>query len=90
MDKTDFLTNVKKLNASANTYDGSEITAAYNGDFKAAGYVKYVITKWMWWECLIGLALTLVVTGSTVLVWQSEEAKEKKLQEKLAEKKNNK
>ena len=90
IDKTDFLTNVKKLNASANTYDGSEITAAYNGDFKAAGYVKYVITKWMWWECLIGLALTLVVTGSTVLVWQSEEAKEKKLQEKLAEKKNNK
>ena len=87
-DKNDFQTSVKKLDTSAKTYNGSAITVAYNGDFKAAGYTKYVITKWMWWECLIGFALTLIVTGSTVLVWQSEDAKEKKLQEKIAEKKN--
>ncbi|MBP5407941.1 MAG: hypothetical protein J6Y42_02260 [Bacilli bacterium] len=86
-DKTDFFTNVKKLDEEAKTYDNKELTKAYNGDYKAAGYTKYVIGKWMWWECLLGFALTLIITGSTALVWQNEDAKEKKRLEKLNEKK---
>ena len=86
-DKTDFLTSIKKLDEDAKTYDGKELTKAYNGDYKAAGYTKYVIGKWMWWECLLGYALTLIITGSTALVWQSEDEKEKKRIEKLNEKK---
>lgn len=86
-DRTDFFTSVKKLDEETKTYDGKELTEAYNGNYKAAGYNKYVIVKWMWWECLLGFALTLIITGSTALVWQNEDAKEKKRLEKLNEKK---
>ena len=85
---TDFFTTTKKLDTESSKYDGKELVKAYNGDVKKAGYTKYVIAKWMWWECLIGFALTLVITGSIFIVWTSEEEKEKKLQEKLNEKKN--
>lgn len=86
-DKTDFFTNVKKLDTDKNTFNGEELVKAYNGDYKAAGYTKYVIAKWMWWECLVGFVLALIISGSTALVWQSESAKEKKLQEKMQDKK---
>ena len=86
-DKTDFFTNVKKLDTDKNTFNGEELVKAYNGDYKAAGYTKYVIAKWMWWECLVGFALALIISGSTAIVWQSESAKEKKLQEKMQDKK---
>lgn len=86
-DKTDFFTNVKKLDTDKNTFNGEELVKAYNGDYKAAGYTKYVIAKWMWWECLVGFVLALIISGSTALVWQSENAKEKKLQEKMQDKK---
>ena len=86
-DKTDFFTNVKKLDTDSNKFNGEELVKAYNGDYKAAGYTKYVIAKWMWWECLVGFVLALIITGSTALVWQSESAKEKKLQEKMQDKK---
>lgn len=86
-DKIDFFTNVKKLDTDKNTFNGEELVKAYNGDYKAAGYTKYVIAKWMWWECLVGFALALIISGSTAIVWQSESAKEKKLQEKMQDKK---
>ena len=87
-DLTDFFTTTKKLDTDAKKYDNKELVSAYNGNVKKAGYTKYVIAKWMWWECLIGFALTLVITGSIFIVWTGEEEKEKKLQEKLNEKKN--
>lgn len=85
---TDFYTSTKKLDKDTKKYDDKDLVEAYNGNVKKAGYTKYVIAKWMWWECLIGFALTLVITGSIYFIWVGEEEKEKKLQEKLNEKKN--
>lgn len=43
----------------------------FNEDIFEAGYFKYVLTRYMWWECLIALVLTLFVTGATVIVWNN-------------------
>ena len=34
-------------------------------------YFKYALTRYIWWECLIALVLTLFVTGATVIVWNN-------------------
>ena len=81
-DVTDFYTNVKKLDTEAKKYNGEELKEAYNGDVKKAGYNKYVFAKWMWWECLIGIALTLVITGSICIIWVGSEKDEKEQGEK--------
>lgn len=89
-DYTDFYTSTKKLDTTANTYNGKELTVCYDQNIKKAGYGKYVFANWMWWEALLGAALTLVITGSTVVVWQGEEKKELDRKAKIDAKKANK
>lgn len=48
----------------------------YNEDIFAAGYTKYVIGRYIWWEVLITIILVEIVCGSFVLVWNAEEEKE--------------
>lgn len=67
-------------------YANKDITTGLNENIKAAGYFGYAFTHHIWWQALIAIALTLVVTGSTVIVWEGDL---KKQQENL-NKKNNK
>lgn len=90
VDKTDFFTSYKKLDTENNKYDDKDVTVAYNGDVKKAGYFKYVFTKWMWWECLIGFGLAFIITGSTFVIWQDNEQTEKARKERLESKKSEK
>ena len=69
--------NGKKINEDLK----AEINAfkeSYNNDIYAAGYNKYVFTRYIWWEALIAILLFEVVCASFVLVWNSEEQKTKK------------
>ncbi len=71
-------------------YQDKELVKGYNEDIKKAGYFGYAFTHHIWWQALIAIALTLVVTGSTVLVWESEAKKEKEAQAKREKNKANK
>ena len=71
-------------------YQAKELVKGYNEDIKKAGYFGYAFTHHIWWQALIAIALTLVVTGSTVLVWEGEAKKEKEAQAKREKNKANK
>ncbi len=64
-------------------YNGVELTQAFGEDIKKAGYNKYVIGHYLWWEALIAFVLTLVVTGSVLIVWEGEITKENNKKEKV-------
>lgn len=53
-----------------------EFKTVYNEDIYAAGYTKFVLGKYIWWEVLLAAFLVEVVCGSFVLVWNAEEEKE--------------
>lgn len=59
------------------SFDGVEIEKGFDNDIYAAGYFKYAFKKVIWWQSLLALVLTLIVTGSTVIVWEAEAKKEK-------------
>lgn len=82
-DFTDYYTNAKKLDIDTKSYMSKTISVGYDEDIADAGYAKFVITKYIWWEALIAIVLTLVVTGSTVAVWESEASKEAEKQAKI-------
>ena len=71
-------------------FAGKELEKGYDNDIYAAGYFKYVFKKTIWWQFLLALVLTLVVTGSTVIVWEAEAKKEKEEMAKREAKKNKK
>lgn len=50
----------------------------YNKDIYAAGYTKYVIGRYLWWQVLLAVIIMEAVCGSFVLVWNSETEKTKK------------
>jgi len=74
----DFYLTAKKLNTENGTFYGKELVKAYDEDVVAAGYNKYVFTKWIWWEAILAIVLVEVVTASTVIVWENENEKERK------------
>ena len=71
-------------------YQGKEIKVGYNKDSSKAGYFWYAFTNHIWWQALLAIVLTLVVTGSTVLVWEAETKKEQEAQAKREKNKTNK
>lgn len=64
--------NVESFNENA-----ENVVKGYNGNIQAAGYAKFAIGTYIWWECLIAIILTLFVTGATVLVWDADRLLEK-------------
>ena len=71
-------------------YQAKELNVGYNKDIKKAGYFAYAFGHHIWWQGLLAIVLTLVVTGSTVLVWESEAKKEQEAQAKREKNKTNK
>ena len=55
-----------------------EFKTAYNEDIYAAGYTKYVVGRYLWWQVLLALLISEIVCGSFVLVWNSETEKVEK------------
>ena len=89
---TDYNQKVKDLVKTENgyTYASKELTLGYEKDIYEAGYFGYVFGKYIWWQALIAIVLTLIVTGSTVLVWEAEAKKEQEAQTKREKLKNKK
>lgn len=50
-------------------FDTEGTKAGYAEDIYEAGYFKYAFTRYIWWEALIALVLTLIVTVATSIVW---------------------
>ena len=88
----DYNQRVKDLTVSDGVYkyQGKDVVVGFNKDIKKAGYFGYAFSHHIWWQALIAIALTLVVTGSTVLVWEAEAKKEKENQAKREKNKTNK
>lgn len=63
-----------------NSLDGFK--KAYNEDIYAAGYNKYVIGRYLWWEVLLAVLIVEVVCGAFVLVWNAETLNEEKKSKK--------
>ncbi len=53
----------------------ASFTETYDKDIFEAGYLKYAITKYIWWEALIAIAIFGIVCGSFIMIWSSEDAK---------------
>lgn len=89
-DFSDYYVNVKKyLNEDSGIFVSKELNVGYDEDITDAGYAKYVITKYIWWQDLIAIVLTLFITVSTVIVWDSEAKAEAEKAEKIKNKQNN-
>jgi hypothetical protein len=56
----------------------SGFNKAYNTDIYAAGYTKYVIGRYLWWQVLLAIFIVEIVCGSFVLVWNAETSKDEK------------
>ena len=54
-------------------YRESSVDATY----KNAGYYKWLVKHYLWWEALIAFLLTGVITGTFYLVYVSEENSKK-------------
>jgi hypothetical protein len=53
------------------TFDNSVLTVAgYNQDIEAAGYLSYVLGKYIWWQALISFVLSGALSYLFYLVWQ--------------------
>ena len=82
VDIDNYYTRLNRFDSEVGTYYDVELSKGFNQDVKAAGYNAYVWKHYLWWEMLIAVVLTLIVTGSTVLVWKADikanEAKEHK------------
>ena len=63
-------------------YEGKTLEVGYDQNIYEAGYAKYAIGKYVWWQALIAIVLTLVITGSTTIIWETETAKEKEANSK--------
>lgn len=55
--------------------NGANVKQGYEEDIYKAGYFKYAFGRYLWWEGLIALVLTLIVTGATVIVWNISDDK---------------
>lgn len=89
---TDYNQKAKDLTGSegAYKYANKDIVTGLNENMKKAGYFGYAFTHHIWWQSLIAIVLSLVVTGSTVLVWEDEARKAKEAQAKKTNKNNKK
>ena len=56
----------------------SGFNKAYNTDIYAAGYTKYVIGRYLWWQVLLAIFIVEIVCGSFVLVWNAETSRDEK------------
>lgn len=59
-----------------NSLDGFK--KSYNKDIYAAGYTKYVVSRYLWWEVLLAVLIVEIVCGAFVLVWNAETLKDEK------------
>ena len=79
---TDFYNN-KAIQDSKEIQDSLDgFKKAYNEDIYAAGYNKYVIGRYLWWEVLLAVLIVEVVCGAFVLVWNAETLNEEKKSKK--------
>ena len=69
IDIADYITRTTSLNTEELTFNNKPIIQGFETDVEKAGYGRYVFGHYMWWEMLIAIVLTEIVTGSTVLVW---------------------
>ena len=58
--------------------EGEGIVKAYDEDIFEAGYFKYALARFIWWECLIAFVLTLLLMVVIVVVWTADSQEEKK------------
>lgn len=72
------LFNNKYNNKTAQKDELDTIPAAYNRDIEEAGYFKYVLGHYIWWEVLIAVALVGALCAAFVIVWSADESEKKK------------
>ena len=82
LQRTDFYYNSRLLDAENGTYNEIELQKGYDRNIFDAGYNKYYFAKYMWWEALLAIVLTEIVTASTYFVWVSEMKQEQEREEK--------
>ncbi len=89
---TDFNQKIKDLKKTEKgyAYASKELKLGYSKDIYEAGYFGYAFVNFIWWQALIAIVLTLIVTGSTVLVWDAEAKKEQEAQAKREKASKNK
>ena len=75
----EYLYNNKTIQDSKEIQESlSDFKKAYNTDIYAAGYTKYVVGRYLWWQVLLAVLIVEIVCGSFVLVWNVESSKEEK------------
>ncbi|MFA6661498.1 MAG: hypothetical protein WCS56_00525 [Bacilli bacterium] len=82
-DFSNYYTSVGSWDTEENTYGIQQLEIGYGEDIQEAGYNGYVFGKFIWWEALIAIVLTEVVTISAVVVWDSESKKEAERKAKI-------
>lgn len=72
------LFNNKNNNKTAQKDALELIPEAYNKNIKEAGYFKYALGHYIWWEVLIAVALVGALCAAFVIVWTADDNEKKK------------
>lgn len=62
-----------KIDLDASSWDIDAMEKGYNNDEVKAGYFGWVFTHYLWWICLIALAVSFFLTYTFVAVWEYDD-----------------